>query len=109
VVRIRNIGAGTWRDDRALLSVQSLGDADILTRPELATDLLPPNATAETRFRIRVGARPRLSIMLRSGAGNDAAILAPVVAMNAISLPRRARSHAPRTGRARCKTTRCAC
>jgi hypothetical protein len=109
VVRIRNIGAGTWRDDRALLSVQSLGDADILTRPELATDLLPPNAIAETRFRIRVGARPRLSIMLRSGAGNDAAILAPVVAMNAMSLPRRARSHAPRTGRARCKTTRCAC
>jgi len=87
VVRIRNTGAGTWRDDRVLLSVQSLGDADILTRPELETDLLPPNAVAEARFRIRVGARPRLSIMLRSGAGNDAAILAPVVAMNAISLP----------------------
>jgi hypothetical protein len=87
VVRIRNIGAGTWRNDRAQLSVQSLGDADILTRPELETDLLPPNAVAEARFRIRVGARPRLSIMLRSSAGNDAAILAPVVAINGMSLP----------------------
>jgi hypothetical protein len=87
IVRIRNIGAGTWRNDRAQFSVQSLGDADILTRPELETDLLPPNAATEARFRIRVGARPRLSIMLRSGAGNDAAILAPVVAMNAINLP----------------------
>jgi hypothetical protein len=87
LVRVRNIGAGTWRNDRAQLSVQSLGDADILTRPELETDLLPPNAATEARFRIRVGARPRLSIMLRSGAGSDAAILAPVVAMNAINLP----------------------
>ena len=87
LVRIRNIGAGTWRNDRMTLTAQSLGDAEILTRPEAATDLLPPNGATEARFRVRVGARPRLSIMLRSGAGNDALILAPVVVSNALALP----------------------
>ncbi|MGQ9902271.1 MAG: hypothetical protein ACUVR1_08690 [Fimbriimonadales bacterium] len=87
LVRVRNIGAGTWRDDRMQFSVQALADAEILSRPEIETDLLPPNGVAETRFRIRVGARPRLSVMLRSSAGNDAAIVAPVVASNAINLP----------------------
>lgn len=87
LVRVRNIGAGTWQGERMQLSVQALADAEILSRPEIETDLLPPNGVAETRFRIRVGARPHLSVMLRSGAGNDAAIFAPVVASNAINLP----------------------
>jgi len=87
LVRIRNTGAGTWRHDRIQLTVQSLGDAEILTRPEVETDLLPPNATAETRFRVRVGARPRLSLMLRSSAGNDALIIMPVVVATAPSVP----------------------
>lgn len=87
VARVRNIGAGTWQGDRAQLSVQALDDAEILSRPEFETDLLPPNAVAETRVRIRVGARPRLSLILRSDAGNDAVILSPVVAVNPFNLP----------------------
>ncbi len=87
LVRIRNIGAGTWQNDRIQLTAQSLGDTEVLSRPEVETDLLPPNATAEARFRIRVGAKPRLSVMLRSGAGNDALLLAPVVVANAPNLP----------------------
>ncbi len=55
LVRIRNIGAGTWKQDRIQLTVQSLSDAEISTHPQLETDLLPPGAAAETRFRVRVG------------------------------------------------------
>ncbi|MCS7209324.1 MAG: hypothetical protein NZ874_07110 [Fimbriimonadales bacterium] len=87
LVRLRNVGAGTWQNDRVQLSVQSLGDAEVLSRPEVEADLLPPDATVETRFRVRVGARPRLSVLMRSGAGNDAVLLTPVVALNTPSLP----------------------
>lgn len=87
LVRVRNIGAGTWKHDRVQIAVQSLSDAEILTRPELETDLLPPGTAAETRFRVRVGVRPRLSLMMRSNAGNDALIVAPVVAATTPSIP----------------------
>ncbi|OYT71230.1 MAG: hypothetical protein CFK48_04985 [Armatimonadetes bacterium CP1_7O] len=87
LVRIRNIGAGTWKQDRIQLTVQSLSDAEILTHPQLETDLLPPGAAAETRFRVRVGARPRLSLIMRSSAGNDAMILAPVVVASTPNIP----------------------
>lgn len=87
LVRVRNIGAGTWKQDRVQFTVQSLGDAEILTHPQLETDLLPPGGVAETRFRVRVGARPRLSLMMRSSAGNDALILAPVVVAATPNIP----------------------
>ncbi len=88
VIRLRNVGAGTWQNDRVSLSVQPLGDVELLSRPEWAVDLLPPDASAETRFRIRVGARPRLMVLLRSGAGNDALLLTPTVAPMPTNLPR---------------------
>ncbi len=87
VARVRNVGAGTWQNDRMMFFVQSLSDAEILSRPEPTADLLPPNGVYEVRFRVRVGARPRLSVLLRSRAGNDAAILAPTVAANPPNLP----------------------
>ncbi|MCX7992086.1 MAG: hypothetical protein N2651_00295, partial [Fimbriimonadales bacterium] len=87
VVRIRNIGAGTWQNDRIQLTVQSLGDAEVLSRPEVDADLLPPNGVVDARFRVRVGAKPRLSLMLRSRAGNDATILAPIVAVSPPNVP----------------------
>ncbi|MCS7301286.1 MAG: hypothetical protein NZ556_07015 [Fimbriimonadales bacterium] len=86
-VRIRNDGAGTWQNDRIQIIVQPLGDVELLSRPETDAELLPPHSAAETRFRIRVGAKPRLSVMLRSSAGNDAVILAPVVVATPPALP----------------------
>ncbi|GIV09893.1 MAG: hypothetical protein KatS3mg019_1984 [Fimbriimonadales bacterium] len=87
VARIRNIGAGTWQNDRIQITAQPLSDVEVLSRPEPNAELLPPDGVYEARFRVRVGARPRLSVMLRSGAGNDATILLPVVVAPLPNLP----------------------
>lgn len=87
VVRVRNVGAGTWQNDRITLSVQPLSDVELLSRPDLAPDLLPPGASAETRFRVRVGTRPRLVVFMRSGAGSDAWVLNLAVAQSPATPP----------------------
>ncbi|MDW8106262.1 MAG: hypothetical protein RMK45_02160 [Armatimonadota bacterium] len=87
VVRVRNAGAGTWQNDRIALSVQPLSEVELLSRPDVAADLLPPGATAEARFRVRVGTRPRLMVLMRSSAGSDAWMLSLAVAQPPANLP----------------------
>ncbi len=77
---VRNIGKDTWRGDTLRLELTPIQDAQVLKRPEADFEQLEPGERGTVRFRIRVGAQPKLALMLRSRAGNDAFILTPVVA-----------------------------
>lgn len=76
---IRNSGNGTWRNDRLRLEVNTLQDAQVLDKLEPDFVLLAPGESRPVQFRVRVGARPKLALRLRSNAGDDALILTPVV------------------------------
>jgi hypothetical protein len=88
---VQNSGMGTWRNDTLRLEVNSLQDVQVLDKPDADFTLLAPGESREVRFKVQVGARPKLALLLRSGAGNDAVILTPVVS----SLP----TGVPDTGR----------
>jgi len=87
VAVIQNVGAGTWLGTQLRLSALSLQDAQVLNTPQVSTEFLPPSAAREVVLPVRVGARPRLSLFLRSDAGNDTVLIDPVVVPNLPSLP----------------------
>jgi hypothetical protein len=88
---VQNSGMGTWRNDTLRLEVNPLQDVQVLNRPDADFTLLAPGESRAVRFKVRVGGRPKLALQMRSGAGNDAVILTPVVS----SLP----TGVPDTGR----------
>lgn len=78
VAVIENAGQGTW-DGRVQVSVQALQDARLAGVPDGSELLLPPGARHIVQFRVRLGAQPRLGVMLRSPGGNDGVIFSPTV------------------------------
>jgi hypothetical protein len=86
VAVIENAGQGTW-EGRLLVRVQALQEARFLDDAQLAEVLLPPGARHAVRFRVGLGAQPRLSVMLRSAAGNDGVIFSPTVSALPSGIP----------------------
>ncbi|MCS7064987.1 MAG: hypothetical protein NZL85_01795, partial [Fimbriimonadales bacterium] len=91
VAVIHNSGPGTWRNDTLRFELSALQDVQVMDKPDADFTLLAPGERRALRFRIRVGARPKLALMMRSNAGSDAFILTPIVS----SLP----AGVPDTGR----------
>ncbi len=87
VATIQNIGAGTWLGDLLRVSATVMQDAQLLGAPQVSTEFLPPSATREVVMRVQVGSRPRLSLILRSDAGNDTALYEPVVVPSLPNIP----------------------
>ncbi|MEN3000492.1 MAG: hypothetical protein ABDI19_01465, partial [Armatimonadota bacterium] len=87
VAVIYNSGLGTWRNDAIRLELTVLQDVQVIERPNADFTLLAPGERRAVRFRIRVGARPKLALMLRSGAGSDAFVLMPVVSSLPVGIP----------------------
>jgi hypothetical protein len=88
---VQNSGMGTWRNDMLRLEVNPLQDVQVLDSPDADFTLLSPGESRVLRFTIRVGARPKLALRLRSAAGNDAVILTPVVSSLPAGVPERGR------------------
>ncbi len=89
VVVLRNSGMGTWRNDTLRLELNALQDAQVLNRPDLHLNLLAPDESHAVRFRVRVGARPKLMAILRSEAGSDAFMFVPIVSSLPAGVPDR--------------------
>ena len=84
---VQNSGMGTWRNDTLRLEVNPLQDVQVLNRPDADFTLLAPGESRAVRFKVRVGVRPKLAFQMRSGAGNDAVILTPVVSSLPTGIP----------------------
>ncbi|MFQ3609943.1 MAG: hypothetical protein SNJ72_00465 [Fimbriimonadales bacterium] len=79
VATVQNVGAGTWLGNLLRVEAMSLQEAQVLGTPSTSTEFLPPGATREVVIPVRLGARPRLSVVLRSDAGNDTLLIDPIV------------------------------
>jgi len=87
VAVVHNRGQGTWRNDTLRLELNPLQDVQVLDKPDPDFTLLAPGESHPLRFRVRVGSRPKLVLILRSGAGSDAFILTPAVARLPTGVP----------------------